>query len=82
VYHRDRHIILVQFEDNAAWNARMKKVPDARWSKSLKGWTIPDTPENRKKCGLLRTDTFVTQVQANMLVTLPGVQTSKTALSF
>ncbi|HEX5150676.1 MAG TPA: tyrosine-type recombinase/integrase [Parafilimonas sp.] len=51
VYHRDRHIILVQFEDNAAWNARMKKVPGVRWSKSLKGWTIPDTPENRKKCG-------------------------------
>jgi site-specific recombinase XerD len=50
----------VQFEDNAAWNARMKKVPGVRWSKSLKGWTIPDTPENRKKCGLPVTDTTLT----------------------
>jgi site-specific recombinase XerD len=27
-------------------------VPGARWSKTLKGWTIPDTSENRIKCKL------------------------------
>jgi site-specific recombinase XerD len=29
-------------------------VPGARWSKTLGCWHIPDTPENRMKCGLLK----------------------------
>ncbi len=30
----------------------MKKVSGAKWRKSLKGWHIPDTTENRRKCKL------------------------------
>ncbi len=30
----------------------MQKVPGVRWSKTLNGWTIPDTIENRIKCNL------------------------------
>jgi site-specific recombinase XerD len=52
VEHHSCKRILVEFEFNKEWNKKMKGVPGARWSKGLNGWTIPDTPENRKKCGL------------------------------
>ncbi|HLP35652.1 phage integrase N-terminal SAM-like domain-containing protein [Lacibacter sp.] len=52
IIHRNKPRILVQFAHNKTWNERVKKVPDARWSNTLKGWHIPDTEENRKKCGL------------------------------
>ncbi len=44
--------ILLRFAHNKTWNERIKKVPDARWSNTYKGWHIPDTEENRKKCGI------------------------------
>jgi len=44
--------IKVTFENNDAWNKRMRQVPGARWSKTLRSWHIPDTKENREKCGL------------------------------
>lgn len=52
IQHRGAPRILVQFSPNKEWNERIKKVPDALWSNTLKAWHIPDTPENRKKCGL------------------------------
>jgi hypothetical protein len=50
--HRGRACIAVQFEFNSAWNKRMQQVAGAKWSKTLQAWMIPDTPDNRKKCGL------------------------------
>ena len=52
VNHRNVNRILVQFDSNAEWNKRIGKVEGARWSKTLCGWTIPDTIENRIKCKL------------------------------
>lgn len=52
VYHRTKNLILVKFQPNKLWDAKMKTVPGVAWSQSLKGWTIPDTPANRSKCGL------------------------------
>ena len=52
VFHKKEHRILVRFAKNAEWNARIKKVSGVRWSATLNGWLIPDTAENRKKCGL------------------------------
>ena len=52
ITHRNRSRILVRFAHNKAWNERIKQVPGASWSSTLKGWHIPDTEENRKKCGL------------------------------
>ena len=52
VTHRGKSRIKVMFEPNAKWNARMMHVPGAKWSKTLKCWHIPDTPDNRKSCGL------------------------------
>jgi integrase/recombinase XerD len=52
VFHKKEHRILVRFAKNAGWNARIKKVSGVRWSATLNGWLIPDTSENRKKCGL------------------------------
>lgn len=52
ITHHNVNRILVQFDSNVEWNKRMNKVEGARWSKTLKGWTIPDTAENRIKCRL------------------------------
>lgn len=52
ITHRNRHRILLQFAHNKAWNERIKQVPGAQWSSTYKGWHIPDTEENRKRCGL------------------------------
>jgi len=52
VIHHNKKCILVKFEINPAWNKRMQTVPGVKWSKTLKGWTIPDTTENRIKCKL------------------------------
>jgi integrase/recombinase XerD len=60
--HRGRSRILIQFAHNQQWNERIRKVPGAQWSSTLKGWHIPDTAENRKKCGLApQTDLAVVQ---------------------
>lgn len=54
IHYRGSNRIAVQFEYNKTLNARLQKVPGARWSKTLGCWHIPDTPENRVKCGLLK----------------------------
>jgi len=48
-----RSYISIKFELNSTWNKRMQQVSGSRWCSSLKCWLIPDTPSNRKKCGLL-----------------------------
>ena len=49
----------------------MKKVPGSRWSKTLHCWHIPDTRENREKCGL-------TETNQNPISSTSLVQASKT----
>lgn len=89
VYHKNANRILVQFEQNAQWNKRIKAVGGAQWSKSLNGWTIPDTPDNRKKCGLaqatpslIKKEITVAPVIKSKQVAATGSQTGKTALSY
>jgi site-specific recombinase XerD len=53
IHHRNQSRILVKFPPDTRLNERIKKVPGALWSASHKGWHIPDTPENREKCGLV-----------------------------
>jgi integrase/recombinase XerD len=53
IQHNRRSRIAVHFPFNEEWNSRMKKVPGAEWSSSLKCWHIPDTTFNRQRCGLL-----------------------------
>lgn len=50
--HKGEARIKVCFKHNADWNSRMKKVPGAKWSASMKCWHIPDTAANRIKCNL------------------------------
>ena len=52
IQHRNENRILVKFEYDLILNERMQSVPSARWSRTLKGWTIPDTRENRAACKL------------------------------
>jgi len=52
ILHKGESRIQVKFEHNNNWNMRMKRVPGAKWSKTLNSWHIPDTEENRQKCGI------------------------------
>ena len=52
INHKNENRILVLFERDALLNQRMRNVPGAKWSRTLKGWTIPDTTENRVRCKL------------------------------
>lgn len=52
IVHRNERRILVKFDKDNRLNARMRKVPGARWSKTLQSWHIPDTSANRIKCKL------------------------------
>lgn len=49
---RGQSRIMVKFPASAEWDKNMKSVDGAQFSKQLKGWHIPDTAENRRKCGL------------------------------
>lgn len=61
--HRGQCRILLQFAHNKDWNERLKKVHGARWSSTLKGWHIPDTEQNRKRCGLPAATALTVQQQ-------------------
>lgn len=52
IFYKNESRIKVCFTKDEAWNNRMKQVPGARWSRTLQSWHIPDTEENRMKCGL------------------------------
>ena len=51
-------------------------MPGAAWSKTLKGWTIPDTTENRVKCKLPLKDAPAVTISA------PSVSKGKAALLY
>lgn len=52
ITHSGQKRILLKFDRNSEWNNRIKKVPDARWSTTHKGWHIPATKTNLEKCGI------------------------------
>ncbi|MBG9378409.1 tyrosine-type recombinase/integrase [Panacibacter sp. DH6] len=68
--------ILVSFPPNRHLNGRMNMVPGARWSHTLKGWHIPDTTDNRKKCKLAATDITTTETSVSTQQTVLPVQNS------
>ncbi|MBN8577757.1 MAG: site-specific integrase [Cytophagales bacterium] len=49
IIHNGEKRIAVYFEKNWDQIVRFKKLPDARWSKTLKVWHLPDTAENRER---------------------------------
>jgi integrase/recombinase XerD len=52
VNHRGFNRIAIYFENNIAFNERIKKIKGAKWSSSLKAWHIPDNITNRIKFNL------------------------------
>ncbi len=52
IKHKNENRIAVYFKKDTDWNSRIKKLPGARWSNTLKAWHLPDTKENRQKFGL------------------------------
>ncbi len=61
INHQGSKRIAIHFAYNKEWNERMNKVGGARWSKSLQCWHIPDTFNNRKKCGLGQETNLIVQ---------------------
>ena len=49
IQHKNEQRIAVYFDNTPTLNARIKKLPDAKWSNSLKAWHVPDNAENRKR---------------------------------
>ena len=43
--HRSETRIRVDFGYNAEWVAKLRQIPDTRWSKTMKAWHIPYTKE-------------------------------------
>ncbi len=45
----DQSRIAVYFTITPELNLRFQKIEGAQWSRSLKAWHLPDTPENRSR---------------------------------
>lgn len=45
--HKGESRIAIYFQKDAQLNNRVKQLPDARWSATLKAWHVPDTDQNR-----------------------------------
>lgn len=52
VVYEERKRIVIRFDYQAEWNVLVRTIPGARWSSGLRAWHIPDTEENRNRCGL------------------------------
>lgn len=52
VQHRDRAVILIRFPYIPELIARVKQLPGARWSRSLKAWYVTDNAAYRARFGL------------------------------
>ena len=52
IEHKQQKRIAVYYDNNPELIARFKKLPDAKWSATLKVWHLPDTPENRARFNL------------------------------
>ncbi len=47
IIHQKEARIALYFDFSQAANQRVRQLPDARWSKTLKAWHVPDTEANR-----------------------------------
>jgi integrase/recombinase XerD len=47
IVHREEKRIGIKADDNPYMNGEIRKFNDARWSKTLRCWHVPDTPFNR-----------------------------------
>lgn len=51
VIHKDQPRLKLQFEYDSELNNQVRAIHGCLWSKTLRCWHIPDTPENREKFG-------------------------------
>ncbi|MCU0392415.1 MAG: site-specific integrase [Thermoflexibacter sp.] len=49
--HKDKAVIFMRFDYDAALIKEVKKMVGAKWSQSEKAWYVPDTPTYRKQFG-------------------------------
>lgn len=77
IKHKNDNRIAVYFEKNTDWNNRIKKLPDARWSNTLKAWHLPDTNENRQKFGLAEAKTMDEDHQKEITVFISWLRSKR-----
>ncbi len=65
IIYKQKKRIAICFDLDEHLNKRMQTVPGALWSKTLKCWHIPDTPEHRIKCHLPPADYPATNKAGN-----------------
>lgn len=71
INHNNEHRILVLFEHNTSLNEKMRAVPGAKWSRTYRGWTIPDTVANRTACKLPTQNTGQAEPATKQLIAAP-----------
>jgi site-specific recombinase XerD len=71
IEHRGLKRIAIRFEPNPELNTRVKKLPHVQWSQTNKAWLIPDTPENRKRFGIVAAETKAEEVVKKIEEKLP-----------
>jgi integrase/recombinase XerD len=49
--HDGKDVIFIRFEYNKQRNEQIRKLPGARWSRSLKAWHVPDNAHYRRQFG-------------------------------
>lgn len=55
ILHRGAERIAIYCNYSATANSKIRKVPGAKWSRTLGCWHIPDTAENRATCKIAET---------------------------
>ncbi len=81
ITHYNEPRILICFGHHREWNQRIKKVSGAKWSSTHKGWHIPDTPENRKKCGFAPAAAVTIQTSKTVIQKIPQAATTRLSAS-
>ncbi len=66
ILHKGAQRIAVYFDNTTTLNARIKQLPDAKWSNTLKAWHVPDNAENRKRFKLTINDERLTIKQLSV----------------
>jgi integrase/recombinase XerD len=57
IVHKGQNRIAIYFEKDAQAIKRIKLLPGARWSSTLKAWHLPDVANYRKQFGIADTPT-------------------------
>lgn len=65
IIHKSEKRISVEFEKESGLISRIKKLPGAKWSQTLKVWHLPDNAENLKRFKIESDHSYLETVRIN-----------------